>query len=56
MDADFGADVTIKLAAAEEKAGILEKRIIDAFSGNVVMEDKENVKFCKKSSGEIIIL
>lgn len=56
MDTDFGADVTIKLAAAEEKAGILEKRIIDAFSGNVVMEDKKNVKFCKKSSGEIIIL
>ena len=27
MDTDFGADVTIKLAAAEEKAGILEKRI-----------------------------
>ena len=56
MDTDFGADVTIKLAAAEEKAGILEKRITDAFSGNVVMEDKKNVKFCKKSSGEIIIL
>ena len=55
-DADGNVMQNPLIAAAEEKAGILEKRITDAFSGNVVMEDKKNVKFCKKSSGEIIIL
>ena len=56
LGTDFGADVTIQLAADEDKTGILEKRITDAFAGKVILEDKNNVNFCKKSSGEIIIL
>lgn len=56
MNTDFGATVTITLAVSEDKAGIFEKKITDAFSGNVLPDNKKNVKFCKKKSGEIIIL
>lgn len=54
--ADFGAEVTIMLVADTAKIYSFEKRITDAFSGNIVLTDKKNVKFCKKSSGEIKIL
>lgn len=56
LNTDFGADVAIELAADNETAGGFEKKITDAFSGNVALEDKKNVNFCKKSSGEIIFL
>ncbi len=54
--ADFGAEVIIMLVADTAKMCSFEKRITDAFSGNIVLTDKKNVKFCKKSSGEIKIL
>ena len=53
---DFGAEVTIMLVAETAKMCSFEKRITDSFSGNIVLTDKKNVKFCKKSSGEIKIL
>ena len=54
--ADFGAEVIIMLVADTAKMCSFEKRITDAFSGNIVLTDKKNVKFCKKISGEIKIL
>lgn len=54
--ADFSAEVIIMLVADTAKMCSFEKRITDAFSGNIVLTDKKNVKFCKKSSGEIKIL
>ncbi len=55
-ETEFAADVTMKIVSDDEKKDVFIKKITDAFSGNVVMEDEKNVKFCKKKSGEIIIL
>ncbi len=56
IETEFAADVTIKIAVDNEKKDLFKKKMTDAFSGNVVLNDEKNVKYCKKSSGEIIIL
>ena len=54
--ADFGANVTIKLAAEMSVCDTFEKKLMDTFAGNVVLNDKENVKFCRNMAGNIIFL
>ena len=46
----------MELVVKAETAGAFEKKITDAFSGNITLKNKKNVNFCKKSSGEIIFL
>lgn len=55
-ETEFAADVTIKIVVDDENKEMFKKKITDVFSGNVILEDEKNVKFCKKNSGEIIIL
>ena len=47
IDTDFGANVTIKLAAEMSVCDTFEKKLMDTFAGNVALNDKENVKFCR---------
>lgn len=54
IDTDFGANVTIKLAAEMSVCDTFEKKLMDTFAGNVVLNDKENVKFCRNMAGNII--
>ena len=56
IDTDFGANVTIKLAAEMSVCDTFEKKLMDTFAGNVVLNDKENVKFCRNMAGNIIFL
>ena len=56
LNTGFGADVDMELVVKAETAGAFEKKITDAFSGNITLKNKKNVNFCKKSSGEIIFL
>ena len=56
LNTGFGADVDMELVVKAETAGAFEKKITDAFSGNITLENKKNVNFCKKNSGEIIFL
>lgn len=56
IDTDFGAKVTIKLAAEMSVCDTFEKKLMDTFAGNVVLNDKENVKFCRNMAGNIIFL
>ena len=54
IDTDFGANVTIKLAAEMSVCDTFEKKLMDTFAGNVALNDKENVKFCRNMAGNII--
>ena len=56
IDTDFGANVTIKLAAEMSVCDTFEKKLMDTFAGNVALNDKENVKFCRNMAGNIIFL
>ena len=56
LNTGFGADVDMELVVKAETAGAFEKKITDAFSGNITLKNKKNVNFCKKNSGEIIFL
>ena len=56
LNTGFGADVDMELVVKAETAGTFEKKITDAFSGNITLKNKKNVNFCKKKSGEIIFL
>ena len=56
IDTDFGANVTIKLVAEMSVCDTFEKKLMDTFAGNVVLNDKENVKFCRNMAGNIIFL
>ena len=56
IDTDFGANVTIKLAAEMSVCDTFKKKLMDTFAGNVVLNDKENVKFCRNMAGNIIFL
>lgn len=56
LDTDFGENVTMKLAVSSEIIDTFENKITDAFSGKITLKDKQNINFCKKSTGEIIIL
>ena len=56
LNTGFGADVDMELVVKAETADAFEKKITDAFSGNITLKNKKNVNFCKKNSGEIIFL